>query len=75
MLEPVEDAEKRRVVLRQLQHDGKSSGLSGIEVIDAVVLANEEWTPENVSNASERVDFAALLTPYQGTQDWSAEDQ
>lgn len=37
------------VVLRELQNSGKNGGLAGIEIIDGVVMAEEEWTPENVS--------------------------
>jgi long-chain acyl-CoA synthetase len=37
-------------VLRELQQAGRNGGLSGIEIIDGVVLADEEWTPQNVSS-------------------------
>jgi long-chain acyl-CoA synthetase len=37
------------VVLQALQSSGKKGGLSGIEIIEGVVLADEEWTPQNVS--------------------------
>ena len=37
------------IVLKDLQAAGKSAGLSGIEIVDGVVMADEEWTPENVS--------------------------
>jgi long-subunit acyl-CoA synthetase (AMP-forming) len=37
------------IVLKQLQDVGRRGGLKGIEVIEGVVLADEEWTPENVS--------------------------
>jgi long-chain acyl-CoA synthetase len=36
-------------VLKELQQAGRAGGLSGIEIIDGVVLADEEWTPQNVS--------------------------
>lgn len=36
-------------VLKELQQAGRFGGLSGIEIIDGVVLADEEWTPQNVS--------------------------
>jgi long-chain acyl-CoA synthetase len=36
-------------VLREMQKAGKAGGLSGIEIIDGVVLGDEEWTPQNVS--------------------------
>lgn len=37
------------VVLKQLQAAGQKGGLSGFEIIEGVVLADEEWTPHNVS--------------------------
>jgi long-chain acyl-CoA synthetase len=37
-------------VLKELQQAGRNGGLSGIEIIDGVVLADEEWTPQNVSS-------------------------
>ena len=36
-------------VLKELQAAGRQGGLSGIEIIDGVVLSDEEWTPQNVS--------------------------
>ena len=38
-----------RAVLKELQAAGKQGGLSGIEIIDGCVLADEEWTAANVS--------------------------
>ena len=35
-------------VLKELQASGKAGGLSGIEIIEGAVLADEEWTPQNV---------------------------
>ncbi len=37
------------VVLRELQLKGRAGGLAPMEMIDHVVLADEEWTPQNVS--------------------------
>ena len=36
-------------VLKELQAAGRQGRLNGIEIIDGVVLADEEWTPQNVS--------------------------
>ena len=36
------------VVLKELQGAGRQGGLAGLEIIDGVVLADEEWTPQNV---------------------------
>jgi len=45
----VGDARLQGLVLESLQKLGKESGLVGIEIVDAVVLCDEEWTPLNVS--------------------------
>ncbi len=37
-------------VLREMQSAGKKGGLTGIEIIEGVVLSDEEWTPQNVSS-------------------------
>ena len=39
------------LVLKELQAAGKGGGLAGIEIIDGVVLADEEWTAANVRTA------------------------
>ena len=39
-------------VLKEMQQAGRAGGLSGIEIIDGVVLADEEWTPHNVSSCT-----------------------
>ena len=38
------------LVLKELQKAGRQVGLTNIEMIDGVVLAEEEWTPQNVSS-------------------------
>lgn len=38
-------------VLKQLQTVGKKAGFAGMEIIVGVVLADEEWTPVNVSSS------------------------
>jgi long-chain acyl-CoA synthetase len=35
-------------VLKELQQAGRAGGLSGIEIIEGAVVADEEWTPQNV---------------------------
>jgi hypothetical protein len=37
--------------LKQLQDAGRKGGLAGFETIEGVVMADEEWTPQNVSHA------------------------
>ena len=36
-------------VLKELQNAGRNGGLSGIEIIDGVVMVDDEWTPDSVS--------------------------
>lgn len=43
------DDKMNAAVLREMQAAGKKGGLSGIEIIEGVVLSDEEWTPQNVS--------------------------
>ena len=45
----VHNAKIQAAVLKELQQAGRAGGLSGIEIIEGVVLADEEWTPQNVS--------------------------
>lgn len=53
------------IVLKELQSIGKQGGLTGIEIIEAVILADEEWTPANVSAYSEK-HRERLLIFFQG---------
>jgi len=45
----VHDKKLQRAVLAELQAAGRAGGLSGIEIIEGVVLSDEEWLPTNVS--------------------------
>jgi len=47
--ELVHDKKINSAVLKQLQSAGQKGGLAGFEIIEGVVLADEEWTPQNVS--------------------------
>ena len=47
--ELVHDKKIQGAVLKELQSAGRTAGLAGIEIIDGVVLADEEWTAANVS--------------------------
>lgn len=40
----------KSLVHKQLLEAGKKGGLRGIELVEGVVLAEEEWTPQNVSS-------------------------
>ena len=47
-------------VLKQLQDAGRKGGLAPFEIIEGVVLADEEWTPQNVSIRPRRlINFLA----------------
>jgi long-chain acyl-CoA synthetase len=48
--ELVNDKKINRAVLKQLQQAGQKGGLAAFEMIEGVVLADEEWTPQNVSS-------------------------
>ena len=47
----VHDKKLNAIVLKELQKVGRGSGLTGIEIIDGVVLSEEEWTAQNVRSA------------------------
>lgn len=47
--ELVHDKKINSAVLKQLQEAGQKGGLASFEMIEGVVLADEEWTPQNVS--------------------------
>lgn len=48
----VQSKKLNAIVLKELQQAGRSGGLAGIEIIDGVVMADEEWTTANVSTIS-----------------------
>ena len=37
------------IVLKEIQNTGRQAGLAGVEIIDGLVMADEEWNPSNVS--------------------------
>lgn len=47
--ELVHDKKLNAAVLKEMQNTGRGGGLNGIEIIDGLVMADEEWTPQNVS--------------------------
>lgn len=48
--ELVHDKKLNAAVLKEMQNTGRGGGLNGIEIIDGLVMADEEWTPQNVSS-------------------------
>ena len=47
--ELVHDEALNVLVLKEIQKAGRDGGLAGIEIVDGIVLADEEWNPQNVS--------------------------
>lgn len=40
-------SEVRKAVCKELREVGRQNGLQGIELIDSVVIAEDQWTPQN----------------------------
>ncbi|KAI4112766.1 MAG: hypothetical protein LQ345_006134 [Seirophora villosa] len=60
------NAKVRDVALREIQQEGRSGGLMGIEIVDGIVLAREEWTPQNgLVTSAQKVNRKAILKEYQ----------
>lgn len=49
-----------------MQAVGKDGGLAGIEIIDGVVMADEEWTSANVSLSGNKLIQVTFLRILQG---------
>lgn len=62
------------IVLREMQQAGKDGGLAGIEIIDGVVMADEEWTAANVSRFFSWIYHHSLTRPL-GLYHGSSKDQ
>lgn len=61
----VDDEKLNQIVLKQLQDAGRTGGLSGIEIITGVVLADEEWTPANgFTTSAQKINRKAILDRY-----------
>jgi len=53
------------VVLKQLQDQGRRAGLMGIEIIEGVVLADEEWTPHNnLITSAQKLNRKIIVEKY-----------
>lgn len=46
--ELVHNNKLNNIVLKQLQSAGQKGGLASFEIVEGVVMADEEWTPQNV---------------------------
>jgi long-chain acyl-CoA synthetase len=61
-------------VLSQLQDAGRKGGLSGIEIIEGVVLADEEWTPHNgLVTSAQKLNRRQILNKYKKEVDHAYE--
>ncbi|KAK7943162.1 AMP-binding enzyme [Apiospora aurea] len=59
------DKNVRGAVLKDLLSEAKKGGLSGLEMISAVVLVDEEWTPANgLTTATSKVNRRTLKDRY-----------
>lgn len=63
--ELVHNKKVQSAVLRELQAAGRSGGLSGIEIIEGVVMSDEEWTPQNsLVTAAQKLNRRGILNKY-----------
>lgn len=70
------DDQVNKIVLQEMQSTGKKGGLTGIEIIEGVVLSHEEWTPQNVSLVGPVFGSSRMkLTVYPGPHHFRAEAQ
>lgn len=64
--ELVHNKKVQGAVLRELQAAGRIGGLTGIEIIEGVVLSDEEWTPQNnLVTAAQKLNRKGLVAKYQ----------
>ncbi|KAI9821243.1 MAG: long-chain fatty acid-CoA ligase [Pycnora praestabilis] len=62
----VHSAKLNKIILKQLQDDGRKGGLAGIEIIEGVVLADEEWNPQNgLTTSAQKINRRGILQKYQ----------
>ncbi|KAL8821043.1 MAG: hypothetical protein Q9223_000843 [Gallowayella weberi] len=53
------------IILKDLQAAGKQGGLNGIEIIDGVVMADEEWNAANgLTTAAQKINRKGILQKY-----------
>ncbi|KAL6711078.1 long-chain fatty acid-CoA ligase [Coniothyrium glycines] len=63
--ELVHDKKINSAVLKQLQSAGTKGGLASFEMIEGVVLADEEWTPQNnLTTAAQKLNRKGILEKY-----------
>ncbi|KAI4213060.1 MAG: hypothetical protein LQ351_004214 [Letrouitia transgressa] len=53
-------------LLSSLQQTGKTGGLAGIEIIDRIIIAAEEWTAQNgLTTSAQKLNRRAITGKYQ----------
>ena len=61
----VHNEKLQATVLRELQTAGRKGGLAGIEIIEGVVLADEEWNPQNgLTTSAQKINRRGILEKY-----------
>lgn len=64
----VHNEKLKSIILGQLQTVGRQTGLRGIEIINGVVLADEEWTPQNVSSSEVLLSILPYTNRHRASQ-------
>ncbi|KAL1861425.1 hypothetical protein VTK73DRAFT_7117 [Phialemonium thermophilum] len=63
--ELVHNKKVQAAVLSELQTVGRNSGLTGIEIIEGVVVSDEEWTPQNqLVTAAQKLNRKTIVNKY-----------
>ncbi|KAF3354441.1 40S ribosomal protein S2 [Verticillium dahliae VDG1] len=63
--ELVGDKKLNAAVLSELQNAGRAGGLSGIEIVEGVVMSDEEWTPQNgYTTAAQKLQRKKILDKF-----------
>ncbi|GAA5943404.1 uncharacterized protein JCM15063_002939 [Sporobolomyces koalae] len=56
----------KKIVLEEMNQAGKKQGLKPLETLQCVILANEEWTPQNgFLTAAQKLQRKVILKEYQ----------
>ncbi|KAF2762931.1 acetyl-CoA synthetase-like protein [Pseudovirgaria hyperparasitica] len=64
--ELIHNEKLKDILLKQFQEAGRKGRLAGFELIDGLVLADEEWTPQNgFTTAAQKIDRKKIFTKYQ----------